>query len=264
MTSTTLSKILTYTVLDHNGQVVAQKFPGRSFHAASTLKLAVLLAAMLKVDAGEVALDDLLMVRNIFQSRCPGAGEFTFNLEETDYALPPVGSFISLREALERMICDSSNPITNMVVNLIGRKSVNTALRPVCDTKVSVFNRLIGDEAARDYGYGLQTSAADLASIMQTVISGKVTSDASTAFMVELLSKQQHPVIGLVQDAETAWGSKSGWDEGIHHDVAFVGTPGQPGSYVLAVCTQGFAPDDAVEAIKEIGVNVPGMSSADD
>lgn len=259
MTGVPLSKILTYTLLNHNGQLIAQQYPGRSFHAASTLKLAVLLATMLKVDAGEISLDDSLEVRNVFSSRCLGAGEFTFNLEETDYTLPPVGSFIPLSEALERMICDSSNPITNMVVNFIGRKSVNSALRPVCDTKVSVFNRLIGDEAARNHGYGIQTSAADLASIMQTIISGKATSDASTAFMIDLLRKQQHPVIGLIQDAEAVWGSKSGWDEGIHHDVAFVGTPGQLGSYVLAVCTQGFTPDDAVEAIKETAVNVPGI-----
>ena len=47
-------------------------------------------------------------------------------------------------------------------------------------------------------------------------------------------------------------GSKSGWVDGIRHDVAFVGPPG-PDALVVAVCTRGYAETDAEELLRAFG-----------
>ena len=55
-------------------------------------------------------------------------------------------------------------------------------------------------------------------------------------------------------------GSKSGWVDGIRHDVAFVGEPG-PDALVVAVCTRGYEEPDAEEALRALGALALTLSS---
>ena len=48
------------------------------------------------------------------------------------------------------------------------------------------------------------------------------------------------------------YGSKSGWVDGIRHDVAFVGGPG-PDALVVAVCTRGYDEPEAEETLQALG-----------
>ncbi|WP_312179540.1 serine hydrolase [Arthrobacter sp.] len=246
---------LSYFAADATGRVLASSSPDTVFYAASTIKLAVLIAAMRQVDAGRLELSQPVLVKDRFPSRLPGAGDFTFDAEETDAGMPPAGSTVTLAEALGRMVYASSNSGTNMVLELTGMEAAAEALS-LCGAESSRLERLISDHAARDAGYTHETTAADLVRIMHAVISGAVAGPDSTGFMLEQLRRQEHPVIGAVLPATADWGSKSGWVDGIHHDVAFIGSPGEPGSYVLAVCTQGYGPEQAVAAIKSVAAAV--------
>jgi beta-lactamase class A len=70
--------------------------------------------------------------------------------------------------------------------------------------------------------------------------------------MTTMLGRQDdRQLTALVPDG-VPFGSKSGWVDGIRHDVAFVGAPGQD-TLVVAVCTRGYDPANAEEALKAIG-----------
>jgi len=242
---------LSYQAVDAAGRVLASARADTVFYAASTIKLAVLIAAMRQVDAGQLSLQQPVTVKDRFPSRIPGAGDFVFDPAETDLGMPPAGSTLSLAEALGRMIYASSNSGTNMVLELTGMEAVAEALK-LCGAASSRLERLISDHAARDAGFTHETTAADLVRMMHTIVSGAAAGPAGTRFMLEQLRRQEHPVIGSALPGAADWGSKSGWVDGIHHDVAFVGTPGAAGSYVLAVCTQGYEQEQALEAIRSV------------
>jgi beta-lactamase class A len=242
---------ISHLALDYDGRVLVSRQPDDIVYSASTIKLAVLIAAMRQVDAGLLSLDQPVTVRDQFRSRIDGAGDFTFEEEEIDRGMPPAGSTVPLAEALGRMVYASSNSGTNMVLELTGMEAAAEAL-DLCGAKSSKLERLISDHAARDAGFTHQTTARDLVRVMQTIVTGAVTKPQTTEFMLTQLRRQEHPVIGAELPPATDWGSKSGWVDGIHHDVAFVGRPHAPGSYLLAVCTQGYEQRQAVEAIKSI------------
>lgn len=250
---------VSHLAVDYVGRVLASRQPDAIVYSASTIKLAVLIAAMRQVDAGLLTLDQPVTVKEQFRSRIAGAGAFTFEEDEVDRGMPPSGSTVTLGEALGRMVYASSNSGTNMVLELTGMDAVADAL-DLCGAKSSKLERLISDHAARDAGFTHQTTAGDLVRIMRAIASGSVAKPQSTEFMLTQLRRQEHPVIGAELPSSTDWGSKSGWVEGIHHDVAFVGRPDAPGSYLLAVCTQGYEQGQAVEVIKSVTAAVHSSS----
>ncbi|GAA3863363.1 serine hydrolase [Leifsonia kafniensis] len=246
---------LSFLAMNADGHVLISLNADEPVYAASTIKLAVLVAAMRQVDAGMLSLDQPVAVTDTFMSRIAGAGRFSFEPDETDLGLPPNGETVSLAECLERMIRVSSNAATNLVVERIGMPAVTESLA-LMGAGSSSFERLISDHAARDEGFSHAATAHDLAAIMNSIVTGALCGPASTAFMVEQLKNQAYPVIGAALPPGATWGSKSGWVDGIHHDVAFVGEPGEPDSYVLAVCTRGFGNEHAQAVIAAVARGV--------
>src|ERR1043166_1133353 len=98
------------------------------FHAASTMKLAVLLGVFRQVARGELTLDAPVHVRNRFTSI---VNQEPFMLDLTRDADPNVygqlGKTLTVRELAYWMITLSSNLATNLLVEVIGIKSVQAA-----------------------------------------------------------------------------------------------------------------------------------------
>src|SRR5947199_6506477 len=98
------------------------------FHAASTMKLAVLLGVFRQVERGELSLDSPVHVRNRFTSI---VNQETFMLDLTRDADPNVyghlGKTLTVRELAFWMITLSSNLATNLLVEVIGIQTVQQA-----------------------------------------------------------------------------------------------------------------------------------------
>src|SRR5438552_4916128 len=93
----------------------------RWFHAASTIKVAVLLAVFRAADEGRLYLDDSLHVRNRFISAADGS---PFCLSPESDAIPElyqlVGRTAKTSKLAEGMIAASSNLATNLLLDFMG------------------------------------------------------------------------------------------------------------------------------------------------
>src|SRR5205823_7539902 len=107
----------------------------RWFHAASTIKVAVLLAVFRSADEGRLRLDDSLHVRNRFISAADGS---PFRLDSDSDALPElyqaIGRTVNISALAEGMIAASSNLATNLLLDLVGVEYARNVLR---DAQVS-------------------------------------------------------------------------------------------------------------------------------
>lgn len=255
---------VSYALLNGAGETCGAHDERREFYAASTIKLAVAAALLFAVEAGTTSLDDTVRSSRRFASRIPGAAsiDFTREPDEFDPGMPSDGTPVSLEWCLERMITVSSNEATNLIVEALGAHFTGDPaavgergldeVRQACE-RLGVPNvrvtRLICDTAAKQAGFTHSASALDLAQLMLAVTSGDALHRTSRKLMVELLRAQRVPIIAEGLPAGTAWGSKSGWDDGIRHDVAFIGAPGSPAFRVLAICTQGYSGRGAQQVI---------------
>lgn len=245
-----------YRLATAEGEILSEYRADEVFTAASTLKLAVLVAAIRAVETGDLSIDRQVPAQSIWTSSYDGSPFGFADLGENDDGWPADGVLLTVGEILERMIVVSSNEATNMVLDLVGMESVAGALRDAGCLN-SALGRKYGDLlGARHVEKGQYCSAADLTSLMGAVVAGRLTGPEGTGDIADLLSRQEDRVIGAVV-AEvcgdtTPWGSKSGWISKIRHDVAYIGHPG-PEALVLAVCTRDF-PDhpSAVATIRAL------------
>lgn len=99
------------------------------FHAASTMKLAVLLGVFRQVDRGELSLDAPVHVRNRFTSI---VNQEPFMLDLGSDADPDVyghlGRTLTVRELAYWMITKSSNLATNLLVDVLGIQTIQQGL----------------------------------------------------------------------------------------------------------------------------------------
>ena len=247
---------IAFCLTDTEGTVLASRGGNSPFYGASTVKLGVLLALVDGIDGGSLSWEQSLTSRHRFLSRIPGAGEFGFVPDEIDHGMPPEGAQVSLRALAGRMISYSSNEATNMLVELIGLDAVNAAFARVGASDAGM-GRLIGDYAAREAGFSHDVTPRALAETMAAIFSGRAASPGQTAQMLEMLRGQHYPVIADVLAPGRDWGSKSGWVDGIEHDAAFIGPPAAGGgTFCLAICTEGYGPDPAKEAIRAVAATL--------
>lgn len=263
---------VSYALLDGTGETCGAHDERRECYAASTIKLAVAAALLFAVEAGTVRLADTMPSSRSFASRIPGAAPIDFALEpdERDPGMPADGAPVSLGWCLERMLTVSSNEATNLIVEALGGPAVEglsagrgaraavrglEAVGEACE-RLGVpgvrVTRLICDSAAKRAGFTHAASALELAKLMLAVTNGGALQRSSRDLMVQLLRAQRVPIIAEELPAGLAWGSKSGWDDGIRHDVAFVGAPDSAGFRVLAICTQGYSGRGAQQVIRTL------------
>ncbi|HEU5153166.1 MAG TPA: serine hydrolase, partial [Gemmatimonadales bacterium] len=91
---------------------------GLHFHAASTMKVPVLIELGRRVDAGELKWDDSLLVHNEFRSIVDGS-TYTLDLkDDSDSSMyAHEGQRLRIRELASIMITRSSNLATNLLIN---------------------------------------------------------------------------------------------------------------------------------------------------
>jgi beta-lactamase class A len=221
--------------------------PTAQHYAASTMKVAVLLAAYRAFDAGEWAADAPVLVHDDFASAAGGRFCSTSGYDSDPAVWDRLGSEMPAAWLLERMIVRSSNLATNLALEHLGFDAVNHSWRLAGSSGCAV-QRLIQDDRA-DW-ISNQVTAPGLSLLMKAVTSGWAASPSSTAAMTEALLANEHTsdvVAGL--PAGTWVAHKNGWVDGIQHTTALIRPDDAPG-YLLTVCSStGLARDEGRQLV---------------
>jgi beta-lactamase class A len=217
-------------------------------HAASTMKIPVLIELARRVDAGRYGWDWPVLVHNEFRSIVDGSPYRLNPADDSDTTLyAREGQRVPARELARLMIDWSSNLATNLLVAELGAPEIQAAARELGADSIVVL-RGVEDQKAFDAGLINSTTARDLAVLLAAITLGRAASDSSTALMLEILSHQEfRNGIPAGVPPGTRVASKTGNLTGINHDAAVVFPPGRP-PYALVILTRGFSDQPAAEA----------------
>ena len=210
----------------------------KSFHAASTMKVPVMIELFRQADAGLLDLDEQLPIKNEFHSIVDNS-LYTMDVsDDSDTEVyKAVGKTMSLRNLCELMITVSSNFAANLLIERIGARHVQATVDRLGATGVIVL-RGVEDQKAFDKGLNNVTTAHGLAVLFTRLSEGQAVNPRMDAEMIEILKRQKfNDGIPAGLPAGIAVAHKTGTITKIHHDAGIVFAAGRP--YVLVVLVRG-------------------------
>jgi len=221
-----------------------------TFHAASTMKVPVMLGVFEAISRGVLQLDQPVRVHNEFTSIVDGSKYSLDPQEDSDPSLyDTIGSELPLEELVRRMIVRSSNLATNIVIEFVGAPRVMDLMRQIGADDIRVL-RGVEDDKAFEAGMNNTTTALDLMLIFEALADRRVVSEEASEAMLDILLAQEFNdgiPAGLPSGSRVA--HKTGSITRIAHDAGLIILPDGSQS-VLVVLTRGF--DDHAEAERAI------------
>lgn len=213
-------------------------------HAASTMKVPVMIEVFRQAHLGTISMTDSLEVRNSFRSIVDGSA-FSIEDDSDDEIYALLGKKMSIRDLVFNAIIVSSNLATNLLIDEFVADSIQSTIERLGVRRMKVL-RGVEDLKAYELGMSNQATAADLTLLMGKIAEGQAVSPEADKEMVDILKQQRFNSMipaGLPNTAVVA--HKTGWITAHHHDTAIVyPQDGEP--YVLTIMTRGF--DDEKES----------------
>lgn len=226
------------------------------FHAASTMKLAVLLGVFRQIDRGDLALDAPVHVRNRFTSI---VNQEPFMLDLGRDADPDVyghlGKTLTVKELAYWMITKSSNLATNLLVDVVSIPTIQLALDELEIDGIKVL-RGVEDGRAFEAGLNNEVTAHGLLKLLRLIAEGKAYSQQACDEMLEILLEQQYRSgipAGLPKAARVA--HKTGNISTVHHDAGIVYLEGRR-PYVLVILTEFPAEQGRGTAVADVSRDI--------
>jgi beta-lactamase class A len=206
-----------------DGKDVWYSWADEPFHAASTMKVPVLIELFHQVEEGKLKLSDTLVLKNEFHSIADGS---VFKLDAADDSETELykaeGQTRTLAQLAELMITVSSNFATNLLVEKLGVENIRATVKTLGADGVKVL-RGVEDQKAFDKGLNNTTTARGLEILMTAIAQGNAVNRKSSEQMAEILERQsfnQAIPAGLPKGIAVA--HKTGDITKVHHDAAIV------------------------------------------
>lgn len=219
----------------------------RVFHAASTMKVPVMIELFRQEGAKQLSLSETMEIRNEFKSVVDGS-PYSMDLgddsDETVYR--NVGKTMTLEELNRQMITVSSNFATNLLIDRLGVRNVRATVEGMGAYGVEV-RRGVEDQKAFDQGIINETTARGLFVLLNAIARGTAVSKSASERMVEVLAAQKFNdgiPRGLPPGTKVA--HKTGTITRVHHDAAIV-YGSRP--CVLVVLTRGIEKEADSDAL---------------
>lgn len=210
----------------------------RFFHAASTIKVPVLLGVFDAIEQGRFKLYSRIHVRNRFLSVVDGS---PYRVQSSRDANADVhaarGRTMMIRELAEHMIVTSSNLATNLLIDVVGLEHIQETLSRLHLRGIDL-RRGVEDESAWEAGINNRITADGLCGALRLIEEGEAISEAASALMLEILHKQRFRggiPAGLPDDARVA--NKTGEMSTVAHDGGIVYIEGRR-PYVVVILTE--------------------------
>jgi beta-lactamase class A len=213
--------------------------PDISFHAASTMKVPVMMELYRQAAAGKVSLDQRIAIKNDFASIVDGSHySLTPDSDSEQTLYKRVGEKETIRELLRLMITVSSNLATNILIERVTPERVMDLMRDIGANNIRV-RRGVEDGKAFEKGLNNTTTARDLMIILRRIAERRAVSPKASDEMIKVMLGQEFNEgipAGLPKEVRVS--HKTGSITKVNHDAAIVYAPGRK-PYVLVVLERG-------------------------
>jgi beta-lactamase class A len=210
----------------------------RWFHAASTIKVPVLLGVYAAIQEGRLRPHYRVHVRNRFLSAFDGRPfRVAQNRDANSEVHASIGKTMTIRELAEHMIVTSSNLATNLLIDVLGIEQIRTTLRSLSLTGIDL-QRCVEDEASWAAGINNRITAEGYGQALRLIAERKAISEVASDAMLEILHGQRFRSgipAGLPDAARVA--NKTGDMSIVAHDGGIVYLDGR-NPYVIVILTQ--------------------------
>ena len=208
------------------------------FHAASTMKVPVMIELYKQQEAGKLDLNDSILLKNEFKS-IVDSSLYSMDIgdDSDDIIYSKIGTTVALKDLMYSMITVSSNLATNVLIELVGAKNVTATMRDLGASKIEVL-RGVEDQKAYELGLSNTTTAKDLMIIMRAIAQNKAGTATDCAEMISILKDQQfNEIIPFYLPEDVKVAHKTGSITGVHHDAGIVYLP-DGRSYILVLLSK--------------------------
>ncbi|MFT9599324.1 serine hydrolase [Mesobacillus sp.] len=223
-------------IIEFNGNEVYQ--------SASLIKLPILIEALRQIEAGKLQKDRLVTIRESDKIGDTGV------LQAMKVKQLPVEDLLSL------MTIVSDNSATNLLIDLIGTKSINSTISRI-GMKNSILQRKMLDFDAIQFGNDNFTSAADLALCLKEAVAGvslnKQSRNTFLSFLLQQQFKEKLPF--YMDDALLKIGNKTGELPGVEHDCGII-TYGEKQAYIVVLIDRLEESESGKSTIRQIGKHI--------
>lgn len=196
------------------------------FHAASTMKVPVMIELFKQAAEGKLNLNDSIILKNEFKSIVDGSlYSMDINDDSDDIIYDQIDTKVALKDLTHSMITISSNLATNVLIELVDAKKTTATMRNLGAKDIEVL-RGVEDQKAYDQGLSNSTTARDLMVIMKAIANKTAGTQEDCNAMIAILKDQKHRNMipkYLPKDVEVA--HKTGSITGVHHDAGIVYLP---------------------------------------
>lgn len=210
----------------------------RWFHAASTIKIAILLGVYGAIYRGDLLPQSRVHVRNRFLSAYDGSPyRVSVDRDANSEVHREIGRTLRVSELAEHMISSSSNLATNLLLDLVGLDVLQRTLDDFGIEGIDL-RRGVEDELAFQHGISNRVTANGLVSLLRLIGEGRAFNSELSNDMLEALHAQQFKSgipAGLPPEAKVA--HKTGDISTIAHDAGLVYLPDRK-PYAVAVLTE--------------------------
>ena len=193
------------------------------FHAASTMKIPVMIELYRQAKEGKLKLSDPLPIKNEFHSIVDGS---VFQLNASDDSEATLynaeGQTRSLSQLCELMITESSNFATNLLIEKLGVENIRGTVHALGADGMNIL-RGVEDQKAFDKGRNNTATGRALLVLLRAIANGEAVDAEASREMVSILERQKFNEAipaGLPPGIEVA--HKTGEITKIHHDAAIV------------------------------------------
>ena len=210
-----------------------------SFHAASTMKVPVMIELYRQVQSGKLKLSDPLTIHNEFHSIVDGS---PYKLDPSDDSESELykaeGQTRTLSELCELMITVSSNLATDIIIEKLGVENIRATVNSLNAGGMHVL-RGVEDQKAFEKGLNNTTTARALQILLASIADNTAAGSDASQQMLAILERQKFNEgipAGLPPGTKVA--HKTGEITKIHHDAAIVYAP-RP--FILVILVRGLA-----------------------
>jgi beta-lactamase class A len=210
-----------------------------SLHAASTMKLPVMMEFFRQANETKTGLEEPVEVKNSFKSIVDGS-MYQLNQKDDsdDLVYRWIGNKMPAIKLVDRMITWSSNLATNLMIEKVGAPNVGKLMRNLGAQDIRVL-RGVEDTRAFNAGLNNTTTAYDLMLLLKIIAERKFIGRSACDRMIGILTAQhfnQGIPAGLPPGTRVA--HKTGEITRHNHDAGIV-FPLKKRPYIIVVLTKG-------------------------